>query len=124
LFLEAFYLFLIEEKVKLGQLYIVLNLIKYYAMKEYRGVDVYIHIVLTSALAGGEWSASLPGHFTPREITPGTHWTGGWVSPRTRLDDVEKRKFLNLPVLEIRSLIRPAGSQSLSLRYSNNANWG
>jgi hypothetical protein len=30
-------------------------------MKAYGGVDVYIHIFLTLALAGGEWSASCPG---------------------------------------------------------------
>jgi hypothetical protein len=30
-------------------------------MKTYGGVEVYIHIFLTSALAGGEWSASRPG---------------------------------------------------------------
>jgi hypothetical protein len=35
-------------------------------MKTYGGVDVYIHIFLTSALAVGEWSASRPGRFTPR----------------------------------------------------------
>jgi hypothetical protein len=29
-------------------------------MKAYEGVDVYIHIFLTSALAEGEWSASRP----------------------------------------------------------------
>jgi hypothetical protein len=50
-------------------------------MKEYWGVDVYIHIFLISALAGGEWSASPPGRFTPRESDPGTHWIGGWVTP-------------------------------------------
>jgi hypothetical protein len=37
---------------------------------------------LTSALDGGEWAASCPGHFTPREKAPGTHWIGGWVDPR------------------------------------------
>jgi hypothetical protein len=58
-------------------------------MKAY-GVDVYIHIFLTSALAGGEWSASRPGLFTPGERVPGTHWIGGWVDPRAGLDDVEK----------------------------------
>jgi hypothetical protein len=46
-------------------------------MKEYGGVDVYIHIFLTSPLAGGEWSASRPGR-----VTPGTHWIGGWVDPK------------------------------------------
>jgi hypothetical protein len=34
-------------------------------MKAYGGVDVYIHIFLTSTLVGGEWSASHPGRFTP-----------------------------------------------------------
>jgi hypothetical protein len=30
-------------------------------MKTYGGIDVYIHIFLTSALVGGEWSALLRG---------------------------------------------------------------
>jgi hypothetical protein len=34
---------------------------------------------LTSALDGGEWSASRPGRFTPREGAPVTRWIGGWV---------------------------------------------
>jgi hypothetical protein len=59
-------------------------------MKAYRGVDVLIHILLTSALTGGEWSDSRPGRFTPGERAPGTHWIGGWVDPRASLDDVEK----------------------------------
>jgi hypothetical protein len=60
-------------------------------MKAYGGVDVYIHIFLTSVLVGGELSASSPGRFTPRERAPGTRWIGGWVDPRAGLDDVEKR---------------------------------
>jgi len=28
---------------------------------------------LTLALDGGEWSASCPGHLTPKERAPGTH---------------------------------------------------
>jgi hypothetical protein len=87
-------------------------------MKAYGGVDVYIHIFLTSALFGGEWSASRPGRFTPREGGPGTHWIG-WVGPRAGLDNMEKRKFLTLPGLELRPLGRPARSQSVyPLRYS------
>jgi hypothetical protein len=62
----------------------------------YGGVDVLIHIFLTSALAAGEWSDSRPGRFTPN-----THWIGGWVDPRAGLDDLEKRKFLTLPGLEL-----------------------
>jgi hypothetical protein len=69
-------------------------------------------------LAGGEWSASRPCRFTPGERGPGTRWIGGWVGPRTGLDDVEKNKFLTLPGLELRPLGRPARNQSLyRLRY-------
>jgi hypothetical protein len=57
----------------------------YYARKTYGGMDVF----LTSALVGGEWSASYPGHFTPD-----THWTRGWVGSRAEVDKMEKRKFL------------------------------
>jgi hypothetical protein len=77
-------------------------------MKAYGEVDVDIHIFLTSALAGGEWSTSRPGRFTP-----GTHGIGGWVDPRAGKDDVEKRQFLTLLGLELRPLGRPACSQSL-----------
>jgi hypothetical protein len=61
--------------------------IKHYAMESYRGVDVYINVFLTSALDGGEWSAS-----RPCRITPCTHWIGG-RGPRTGVDDKEKRKI-------------------------------
>jgi hypothetical protein len=83
-------------------------------MKAYGGVDVKIHIFLTSALAGGEWLASRHGR-----LTPSTHWIGGWVDPRAGLDDLEKRKFLTQPGLELRPLSRPVHSQSLyRLSYS------
>jgi hypothetical protein len=81
-------------------------------MKAYGEVDVHIHIFLTSPLVGGELSASCPGRFTP-----GNHWIG-WVDLRASLDDLEKRKLLTLPGLELRPLSRPASSQSLyRLRY-------
>jgi hypothetical protein len=82
-------------------------------MKSNGEVNVYIHIFLTSALVGGEWSASRPGHSTPEEIAPDTHWIGGWVGPRVDLDDVERRNFFTLPELELRPLSRPACRQSL-----------
>jgi hypothetical protein len=73
---------------------------------------------LTSALVGGEWSASRPARFTPGQITPGTHWIGGRVSPRGSLDDVENTKFLAPTGLEFRPLDHPGRFQSLSrLRY-------
>jgi hypothetical protein len=46
---------------------------------------------LTSALVGGEWSASRTDRFTSRERAPVTHWIGGWVGPIAVLDAVVKR---------------------------------
>jgi hypothetical protein len=64
-----------------------------------------------AAVVSRRLTASRPGR-TPGEIAPGTHWIGGWVSPRAGLDDVKKR-------LELQALGRPARSQSLyRLRYS------
>jgi hypothetical protein len=56
--------------------------------------------------------------FTPRPLypwgkSPGVHWRGGWVDTQVGLDDLEKRKLLTLPGFELRSLGRPALSQSL-----------
>jgi hypothetical protein len=87
-------------------------------MKACGGVDVQIHIFFTSTLAGGEWSASRPGRLTLGERAPGTHWIGGWVGPGAGLDNVEKRKFLILPGLELRTLGGPARSKLVyRLRY-------
>jgi hypothetical protein len=52
-------------KVKLS-----LYLIKHYAMKTYGRVKVQLHDFLTSALDGGELSASRPGCFTLRGKSP------------------------------------------------------
>jgi hypothetical protein len=87
-------------------------------MKTYGGMDVLIHVFLTSALLGAEWSASHFGLFTPGERDPRTLWIGGWVGSIAGLVDMEKRKFLLPPGLELRPLGRPARSQSLyGLRY-------
>jgi hypothetical protein len=79
-------------------------------MKTYGGVDVEIHIFLTSELVG-EWSGSRLGHFTPGERAPGTHWIGGWVDSRVGLDDAEK--ILDPTGTRPPTLGRPARSQSL-----------
>jgi hypothetical protein len=65
----------------------IFSLIKRYAMKTYGGMEVYLQAFLTSALDGGEWSASSPGSFTR-----GTHWIRVWVGPRAVLDMVTRRK--------------------------------
>jgi hypothetical protein len=80
----------------------------------------WMYRFLTSVLAGDEWSASRPGRFTL-----GTSWIGGWVDARAGLDDLEKRKFLTLPGLELRHLRRPARSQSLyRLSYPGSSSHG
>jgi hypothetical protein len=81
-------------------------------------LDVWIHVFLTSALAVGEWSTSHLGPFSPGERAPGTHWLGCWVGPRAGLDDVEKRKFLILPELELRALGCPARSCAIPTALS------
>jgi hypothetical protein len=87
-------------------------------MKTYGGVDVWIHIFLTSELDGAEWSASRLCRFTPGERAPDTHWIGGWVDASAGLDDMEKWKFLPPPGLKLRPLGRPARRQSLHrVRY-------
>jgi hypothetical protein len=76
--------------------------IKHYSMKKYGEVDVYIHEFLTSALAGGQWSASRPGCLTPEERDLSTFWLCGLVGPWTGLNNVKKRKVLPLPELELK----------------------
>jgi hypothetical protein len=69
-------------------------LAEHHAIKAYRG-EWWCSSThsLTSALDGGEWSASRPGRFTPRERASGTHWIRGWVGPRAVLEAVVKRKI-------------------------------
>jgi hypothetical protein len=64
-------------------------------MKAYRGVGVQIHVFLTMALAGGEWSASRSGRFKPGQKSRTTHWIGSWVGPRAGLGNMEKILFRN-----------------------------
>jgi hypothetical protein len=44
------------------------------------GIAPQFFTLTPSALDGGEWSASLPGRFTPSENIPCTHWIG-WAGP-------------------------------------------
>jgi hypothetical protein len=65
-------------------------------MKTYWGVEVQLHEFLTSALDGGELSASRSGRFTPRESFPGTHWIGGWVSHYNHTDPYPSKTQHNI----------------------------
>jgi hypothetical protein len=87
-------------------------------MKLYGGADVPIHVLLTLALAEGEWSASHPGDFIPPiwRSAPWTHQIGGQMGPRASLDSVEKRKFLTLLELDLHLFNNSAHSQ-FQLRY-------
>jgi hypothetical protein len=48
----------------------------------YGVVDIWIIVFLTSALVGGEWSASRPGRLTPpgKERAVPIGWEAGWTS--------------------------------------------
>lgn len=69
-----------------------------------------MHVILTSALVGGEWSVSHPGRFPPVESAPCPRCPldRSWVDRRAGLEAVEKRKFLTLSGLELRPLGRLA----------------
>jgi hypothetical protein len=67
-------------------------------MKAYERMDVQIHVFLTSALVDN-WSASRLGRFTADGL-----WIGGCVGSRDCVDDVERRKILLLPGLQLQPL--------------------
>ena len=56
------------------------------------GVEVHLHLFLTSALDGTDWSTSRVGRFISRKNAI-NHWTGGWVGHITGLDLLEKIKI-------------------------------
>jgi hypothetical protein len=66
------------------------------------GLDIQRHVFLTSALDGGEWSASHRGSFTLRDRASGTHWTGGWVGLRAGLNEVAKYNLNVMGVQDVR----------------------
>jgi hypothetical protein len=84
-----------EDAPCLGKKLVKLSLCltKHHPMKTYSGSGGIAPRILTSALDGGEWSASRPGRFTPRGITARTHWVWGWVGPRAGMDMVSKTEI-------------------------------
>jgi hypothetical protein len=74
-------------------------------MKTYVGVDVYIHVFLTSALVGGEWPASrlaalLPGKEPPVSIEQEAGW-----APELVLMTWRRENFLTLQGLKLQLLL-------------------
>jgi hypothetical protein len=85
-------------------------------MKAYGGVDVYIHVFLTSAIVGGEWLVSRPGRFAPGVKTPRNTYRK-LCGPRSRSEPSERRgEEKNLAPTRTRTPTppgRPARSNSL-----------
>jgi hypothetical protein len=76
---------------------------------------------LTSAVGGGEWSASRPCYFTAGEIAHGTQIIEGWVGPRAGLNAVECSK-ISFPCSEL-NRGRPTRSLSLSRLLFSSRTW-
>jgi hypothetical protein len=68
----------------------------------------------TSALYGGELSASCPGRFTHGVTVPNTYFIGVWVGPKSWSGRCEGEKILLLPGIEPG---RPARSPLLYLLF-------
>jgi hypothetical protein len=85
-------------------------------MKMYR--EMIAPSFLTSTLYGGQWSASHPCCFTPKETAARTHCIEGWVDPKASLDITEKSLF-PLPGIEPRLLsLRPLSLAIISSELS------
>jgi hypothetical protein len=94
---------------------VVQCLTNHHAMEAYWGWMYSSTHSLTSALDGGEWSASRPGRFIPRE-RPSTRWIGGWVGTRAVLDAAVKRK---IPSPRRESNPRTPIAQPVAQRYTD-----
>jgi hypothetical protein len=64
-------------------------MLKHCAIKIQRGVEVKLHVLLTSSLEGGEW-VGLQSHPLPLRKK---HWIGGSVGLRTTSDIMIRRKI-------------------------------
>jgi hypothetical protein len=83
-------------------------------MEAQGGVMYSSYSFTTSAIDGVSGRRHAPAALYPREWTPGTHCTGGWVGPRTGLDTEARGKNpLPLSGIEPRSPGHPVRSQAL-----------
>jgi hypothetical protein len=84
----------LEYRVLMAKVKLSLCLTKHHSMKaSWREWRYSSNQSLTSALDGGECSASRPGRFNPRERAPDTHSLGDRVGPRAVLNAVVNRKI-------------------------------
>jgi hypothetical protein len=76
----------VKKKVKLS---------RYMPWWHMGGEEVWLLLFLNLGTRWG-WVVSVTPRprFTPGERTPGSHWIGGWVGPRARLDAGARRKIL------------------------------
>jgi len=72
---------------------------------------------LTSALDGGQWSASRHSSFIPWERAPGTHWTGGWVGHKADLTRWRREKRVFAPAENPNPIVQPVAQSLYRLSY-------
>jgi hypothetical protein len=85
-------------------------------MKAYGGVDVYIHIFLTSALTGNEWSASRPKPLYPRGNSPRYALDRRLGGPQSRSGRRGEEKILD-PTWTL--TLNPSIVQPIASRYTD-----
>jgi hypothetical protein len=88
-------------------------------MKACGEVDIQTHILLTSALVGGEWSASRLDRFTPRERASGAHWIRRLGGPQSQSGRRGEQKIL-APTGDSNS--DPSAVQPVANHYTDYAN--
>jgi hypothetical protein len=99
------------KKVKMS-----LCLTKHHAMRTYWGSGSIAPRILNLGTRW-RWVVSLTHRpLYPEERTPGTHWVGGWVGPRTGQDAVVKKIILS-PRQELNPGRRARSQALYRLRY-------
>jgi hypothetical protein len=65
-----------------------------------------MHAFLTSAVVGGEWSASRPGRFTSGERAPGAHLKGARWAPEPVWMMWRGEKFVLIVCIDVDQKVR------------------
>jgi hypothetical protein len=75
-------------------------------MKTYGGMDVYIHVLLISALIGGEWSTSRPRPLYPRGKSPRYPLDRRLGVPQSQSRRFEEEKILDPTGVTFKNTLR------------------